>query len=61
MENKNLQSFFTNYFKRFSLIICLVILSVFFYSNRKPVEIIPVMAVPVTNKVIILDAGHRKS
>lgn len=58
MENKGLQSFFTRYLKRLSIVSCLVILSVFFYSNRKPVEIVPVMAVPVTNKVIILDAGH---
>lgn len=46
--------------KRISIIFCCVFLSVFFYSSRrlKPVEIIPVMALPVTNKVIILDAGH---
>lgn len=58
MENKKSHSFFYRYLKRFSFISCLVIISVFFYSHRKPVEIIPVMAVPVTNKVIILDAGH---
>lgn len=46
--------------KQFSLISVFVLLSVFFYSarTRHPVEIIPVMAVPVSNKVIILDAGH---
>lgn len=46
--------------KRFSIISCLIFLAVFFYSTRrlKPVEIIPVMALPVSNKVIILDAGH---
>lgn len=51
----------TNKFiKQVSLISVFVLLSVFFYSSRTrhPVEIIPVMAVPVTNKVIILDAGH---
>lgn len=51
----------TNKFiKQVSLISVFVLLSVFFYSSktRHPVEIIPVMAVPVTNKVIILDAGH---
>ena len=46
--------------KQFSLISVFVLLSVFFYSarTRHPIEIIPVMAVPVSNKVIILDAGH---
>lgn len=48
------------FFKQISLISVFVLLAVFFYSSRTkhPVEIIPVMAVPVTNKVIILDAGH---
>ena len=61
---KNAKSSFnkkTNKFiKQVSLISVFVLLSVFFYSSRTrhPVEIIPVMAVPVTNKVIILDAGH---
>ena len=61
---KNYKSSFnkkTNKFiKQVSLISVFVLLSVFFYSSRTrhPVEIIPVMAVPVTNKVIILDAGH---
>ena len=51
---------FQKVLKHFSLISLCVILAVFFYSSRTrhPVEIIPVMAVPVTNKVIILDAGH---
>ena len=46
--------------KRATIITCCVFLSVFFYSARrlKPVEIVPVMSLPVTNKVIILDAGH---
>lgn len=52
LKNKNI--------KRVTIITCCVFLSVFFYSARrlKPVEIIPVMSLPVTNKVIILDAGH---
>ena len=52
--------FKTKNIKRLSIISCCIFLSVFFYSARrfKPVEIIPVMALPVTNKVIILDAGH---
>ena len=51
---------FQRILKQFSLISLCVILAVFFYSSRTrhPVEIIPVMAVPVTNKVVILDAGH---
>lgn len=46
--------------KRFSIITCCVFLAVFFYSARRlqHYEIIPVMSLPVTNKVIILDAGH---
>ena len=60
--NKNLSSAsgMKKFIKQISLICTLVFLSVFFYSarTRHPVEIIPVMAVPVTNKVIILDAGH---
>ena len=52
LKNKNI--------KRITIITCCVFLSVFFYSARrlKPVEIVPVMSLPVTNKVIILDAGH---
>ena len=48
------------FLKQISLISVFVLLAVFFYSSRTkhPVEIIPVMAVPVSNKVIILDAGH---
>lgn len=46
--------------KKFSIITCCVFLAIFFYSARrlKHYEIIPVMSLPVTNKVIILDAGH---
>ncbi len=57
-SNSNKQ--ISKFIKQISLISVFVLLSVFFYSSRTrhPVEIIPVMAVPVTNKVIILDAGH---
>ena len=56
----NFKFSFQRILKQFSLISLCVILAVFFYSSRTrhPVEIIPVMAVPVTNKVVILDAGH---
>ena len=49
-------------FKRLSIVSCLVIVSVFFYTSKrlKNVQIVPTMAMPVTNKVIILDAGHGK-
>ena len=59
-KNSGSASSIKKFIKQISLICTLVFLSVFFYSarTRHPVEIIPVMAVPVTNKVIILDAGH---
>lgn len=46
--------------KRLSLITCCIIISVFFYSSQrlKRVDIVPTMSVPVTNKTIVLDAGH---
>ena len=58
--NKSTNTSINKFIKQVSLISVFVLLSVFFYSSRtrQPVEIIPVMAVPVTNKVIILDAGH---
>lgn len=58
--HKSINTNFKKYIKQIPLICLFVLLSVFFYSSRTrhPVEIIPVMAVPVTNKVIILDAGH---
>lgn len=58
--NKSTNTSINKFIKQVSLISVFVLLSVFFYSSRTrhPVEIIPVMAVPVTNKVIILDAGH---
>lgn len=46
-------------YKRFLIIICCLSLTLFFsYSNTSNVELIPVMAVPTSNKVIIIDAGH---
>lgn len=59
-DNLSSSSSIPKFIKQISFICILVFLSVFFYSakTRHPVEIIPVMAVPVTNKVIILDAGH---
>lgn len=49
-------------FKRLSIISCLIIISVFFYTSKRlnNVQIVPTMSMPVTNKVIILDAGHGK-
>ena len=59
-DNSHFNKQTNRFIKQVSLISVFVLLSVFFYSSRTrhPVEIIPVMAVPVTNKVIILDAGH---
>ena len=59
-DSSNVTKKSNRFIKQVSLISVFVLLSVFFYSSRTrhPVEIIPVMAVPVTNKVIILDAGH---
>ena len=46
-------------FKRFSLIIiCFVFAVIFTYSRQPYVEFVPVMALPVSNKVIVVDAGH---
>lgn len=45
--------------KRFSIILCCCFLAVLFtYAGRTPVEFVPAMAVPVSNKVVIIDAGH---
>ena len=45
--------------KRFSLIILCFIFSIFFAYTKQPnVEFIPVMTIPVTNKTIVIDAGH---
>lgn len=46
-------------FKRFSIILCCFFLAVFFtYSGHSPVQFVQVMAIPVSNKVIVIDAGH---
>lgn len=46
-------------FKRISIIMCSCFLAVFFaYNGKHSVEFVPVMAVPVSNKVIVIDAGH---
>lgn len=45
--------------KRLSLITTCLVLSLLFSNLQyKNVELIPTMTVPVTNKVIVLDAGH---
>lgn len=48
--------------KRLSLITCLLIVSIYFTSVHKisDAKLVPTMTVPVSNKVIILDAGHGK-
>ena len=51
--------------KRLSLILSLVLLSVcsFIIGNNRESELlesVPTVALPVSNKVIILDAGHGK-
>ena len=46
--------------KRLSLITTCLVLSLLFsnFQNRSDVALIPTMTLPVTNKVIVLDAGH---
>ncbi len=46
--------------KRFSIIFFCFILAIFFTSMQRPsdVQIIQTMTLPVTNKVIVIDAGH---
>jgi len=48
--------------KRLSLIMCLLVVSIYFTSVHKVSEskLMPTMTVPVSNKVIVLDAGHGK-
>lgn len=48
--------------KRLSLIMCLLIVSIYFTSVQKisSSKLVPTMTVPVSNKVIVLDAGHGK-
>lgn len=47
-------------YKRLAFITLLLIISVFFTGIRQKqdFEIVPTMALPVTNKIIIVDAGH---
>lgn len=58
IEYKKLGEIFM--FKKLGLVIgcCFVFAIVFAYTRRPDVEFIPVMAVPVSNKVIVVDAGH---
>ena len=42
----------------FLIACCCIIAFTFSYVENKNVELIPVMAVPVSNKVVIIDAGH---
>ncbi len=46
--------------KRLSLITTCLVLSLLFsnFQNKSDVALIPTMTLPVTNKVIVLDAGH---
>ena len=47
-------------YKRLSFVFLFLVLSVFsfFISNKEKQDIISTMSVPVTNKVIVVDAGH---
>lgn len=46
--------------KRIGLVSCLIIISLctFTFSKTRKGDIISTMSVPVTNKVIVIDAGH---
>lgn len=44
--------------KLFLLCSCCVFGIIFAYTQTPNVEFIPVMAVPVSNKVIVVDGGH---
>lgn len=48
--------------KRLSLIMCLLVVSIYFSSVQKvsDTQLVQTMTLPVSNKVIILDAGHGK-
>ena len=52
----------SNLYKRLILVSFLVCLSMsFFYvSNIMNNKVIPTNALPITNKVVVLDAGHGK-
>ena len=45
--------------KRFSIIFCCFALALFFsFTNPPDLELIQTMAVPVSSKTIVIDAGH---
>lgn len=48
--------------KRLSLIMCLLVVSIYFSSVQKisDAKLVQTMTLPVSNKVIVLDAGHGK-
>lgn len=48
--------------KRISIITLSIIMSIGMYGlkNSKKSEVISTMSVPVTNKVIVIDAGHGR-
>ena len=45
----------------FIVMVALIILAFFVIYNNKKEETINVNAIPITNKTIVLDAGHRSS
>lgn len=49
-----------NFIKRIAIISSALVLTVIFYTSThsKDISLIPVMTLPVSNRVIVLDAGH---
>ena len=49
-----------NFIKRIAIISSTIVLTVIFYTKKKKkdISLIPVMTLPVSNRVIVLDAGH---
>ncbi len=49
-----------NFIKRIAIISSALVLTVIFYTitHSKDISLIPVMTLPVSNRVIVLDAGH---
>ena len=49
-----------NFIKRIAIISSALALTVIFYTSThsKDISLIPVMTLPVSNRVIVLDAGH---
>jgi len=46
--------------KRIYLIVaCIVVSATFFQIANKKMDTVPTVALPINNKVIVLDAGHR--